>query len=190
MPGPAPRVTDEPGLGALEVWDLDTSEAFLESLLTDLFTNHWRSIVFGPMIQGAAWEIGASEPPTRVGLADGYLTVDFGRMHFHLCIGEHRGSPARPTPPALARHRRTRRAELYRRVNEDGAPDSWGLRLFNGRDEEQVTVLFPNPFLTDALELRPAPDWSRLALWDHVRARYLGLPPDPRDRAGRRFVHP
>jgi hypothetical protein len=34
------------------------------------------------------------------------------------------------------------------------------------------------------------PDWSRLALWDHLRSRWLGLAePDPFDRSGRGFRH-
>ncbi|WP_436740370.1 DUF7676 family protein [Streptomyces sp. BBFR102] len=28
-------------------------------LLTRVFTDHWRSINFGPIIEGAAWEVGA-----------------------------------------------------------------------------------------------------------------------------------
>jgi len=186
----APRLVEEPGTGTLEVWDVEPSPGVLESLLGDLFRDHWHEITFGPLIQGAAWELTASGPPTRIGMQDGYLTVDFGPMgHFHLCIGEHRGTRAQPTPPALAAHRRTARAELYRRINADGTPDSWGLRLFNGQGEQQLTVLFPNPFLDRDSRLR-APDWAALALWDDVRRRYLGLAPDPRDRSGRRFLHP
>ncbi len=185
-----PRLAREPDGATLEVWDLDPSPALLEALLTDLFRNHWHEITFGSLIQGAAWEITAAGPPERLGMADGYLTVDFGSMHFHLCIGEHRGNRGNPTPPELAAHRRTRRAELYRRLNRDGTPDSWGLRLLNGKDEEQITVLFPNPFLTRDQRFRERPDWSALALWDHVRQRHLGLDPDPRDRSGRRMLHP
>ena len=186
----APPVTqDEPGVGRLHVWPLEPSAALLERLLRDLFENHWRAITFGPLIQGSAWEIQAEAPPRRVSLLDGYLTVDLGPWHFHLCIGEHRGSASSPTPPALASHRRTKRAELYRRINADGAPDSWGLRLLNGHDEQQLTVLLPNPFLGDHHEYLPAPDWTRLALWDHLRKEYLGLPPDPFDRTGTRFIH-
>lgn len=185
-----PRVVHEPGTGTLEVWDLEPSAAVLEPFLTDLFRNHWHEITFGPLIQGAAWEITATHPPERMGMLDGYLTVDFGAFHFHLCIGEHRGSGANPTPPELAAHRRTKRAELYRRINADGTPDTWGLRLFNGKDEEQITLLFPNPFLTRDQRFRERPDWSALALWDDARKRYLGLDPDPRDRSGRRMIHP
>jgi hypothetical protein len=184
------RVIEEPGLGTLEVWDLEPRAEVLEPLLTELFRGHWPEITFGPLIQGAAWELTATGPPARIGMQDGYLTVDFGPMgHFHLCIGEHRGEPGHPTPPALAAHRRTKRAELYRRINRDGTPDSWGLRLFNGSDEEQLTILFPNPFLTRDHRFR-APDWSALALWDRVRKRWLGLDPDPRDRSGQRLAHP
>lgn len=185
-----PRTVEEPGLGTLEVWDLEPRAEVLERLLTALFREHWREVTFGPLIQGAAWELTATGPPTRIGMQDGYLTVDFGPMgHFHLCIGEHRGTRAQPTPPALARRRRTARAELYRRINADGTPDSWALQLFNGEGEQQLTVLFPNPFLTRDSQVRE-PDWSALALWDRVRKEYLGLDPDPRDRSGRRFLHP
>lgn len=33
------------------------------------------------------------------------------------------------------------------------------------------------------------PDWSRLALWDELRRKYLGLEPDPRDRSGKTMFH-
>ena len=187
----APRTVTEPGMGTLEVFALDTSEAALVALLTDIFENHWRAICFGPLIEGAAWEIAAPNAPRKMSLLDGYLTVDFGAWHFHICVGPHRGSAAAPVSPALAAHRRTARAELYRQLNQGGAPNSWGLRLLNGHDEQQLTVFLPNPFLTDDLKPAARPDWSRLALWDHLRKTTLGLPPDPKDRTGTAsFVQP
>ena len=192
MPAAQPNVPHtvvEPGLGTLEVFALETSEAPLRALLTDIFQNHWRAIQFGPLIEGAAWEIAAPNAPRKMAMLDGYLTVDFGAWHFHLCIGPHRGSAASPVSPALAAHRRTARAELYRQLNDDGAPNSWGLRLLNGHHEQQLTVFLPNPFLSDELRPLPKPDWSRLALWDHLRHTTLGLPPDPKDRTGTGFVH-
>ena len=83
--------------------------------------------------------------------------------------------------PALARHRRTSRAKLYRRLDRSGAPVSWGLRLFNGEGEQQITVLLPNPFLDqDSDRCLQTPEWSRLGLWDSLRARWLGFTePDP-----------
>lgn len=182
------RTVDERGLGTIEVFPLPTDEATLRALLTELFTEHWNEIRFGPMIQGAAYEI-AAPGPAHTGMLDGYLTVDFGAWHLHLCIGEHRGAPGRPVGPELARHRRTGRAELYRTVTS-GAPTSWAVRLCNGAGEEQITILLPNPFLSDAMEVLPEPDWDRLALWDHLRARYLGIGPDPRDRSAPAFFHP
>jgi hypothetical protein len=124
-------------------------------------------------------------------MLDGYLTVAFGTSHFHLCIGPTRGPHHAPTPPALARHRQTARAELYRRLDHAGAPASWGLRLFNGAGEQQLTILLPNPFLSpDGDEILQEPDWSRLALWDELRARWTGSPgPDPLDRSGTGFTH-
>jgi hypothetical protein len=72
----------------------------------------------------------------------------------------------------------------------DGAPTSWGLRMFNGDDDQQLNVLLPNPFLDDDDRPLDEPDWSRLACWDELRRRVLALAPDPADRLGRDFRHP
>jgi hypothetical protein len=180
----------ELGNGTLEIFDLSTSESPLFELLKDLFENHWQEIDFGILIQGAAWEIKATSKPESVTLHDGYLTVDFGAWHFHICIGENKGSPSHPTAPELKAHRRTSRAELYRQLNQSGTPNSWGLRLYNGKDEQQLTIFLPNPFLTPEMQIAKEPDWSRLALWDQLRAQWLGLSqPDHFDRSGHKFQH-
>jgi hypothetical protein len=187
---PIQRVVDPDG-AAVEIFPLPGDEASLEELLRNLFEKHWDKITFGPLIQGAAWEIRASHAPTHIGMLDGYLTVAFGPSHFHLCIGPHKGSNSNPTPEALARHRRTARAEFYRRLDKSGAPVSWGLRLFNGEGEQQITILLPNPFLSpNGDKALRTPEWSRLDLWDRLRARWLEQPdPDPFDRSGRSFSH-
>jgi hypothetical protein len=184
------RVTDEDG-HIVEVFPLPTDEATLERVLRDLFELHWDKLVFGPIIQGAAWEFQAPHAPTHVGVLDGYLTVAFGAPHFHLCIGPTQGSRANPTPQALAEHRRCARAEFFRRLDRAGTPSSWGLRLWNGHGEQQATIAFPNPFLSaDGTKALKEPDWSRLALWDEMRLRYVGIPgPDPVDRSGTGFRH-
>ena len=89
-------------------------------------------------------------------------------------------------PPSPDRSRR-----VYRRLDKSGAPVSWGLRLFNGGGEQQVTILLPNPFLSaDGDKVLKTPEWSRLDLWDRLRARWLDQPePDPFDRSGRGFSH-
>lgn len=183
------EVIEEEGMGVLEIFPIAAEEAVLRRLLTELFTEHWQAVRFGTLIQGAVFEIAAPNAPERISMMDGYLTVDFGAWHFHLCIGEHRGSAKNPVSPDLARHRRTARAELYRNVT-GGAPISWALRLFNGGGEQQLTVMLPNPFLSDHMGLLKKPDWNRLFLWDSLRATYLGLDPDARDRSAPAFVHP
>jgi hypothetical protein len=190
-PKPEPQRVIDPDGATVEIFPLPTDEASLEALLRELFEHHWQVITFGPLIQGAAWEIRAPHAPTTVGMLDGYLTVAFGASHFHICIGPTYGPRHAPTPPALARHRQTSRAELYRRLDRAGAPASWGLRLFNGAGEQQLTILLPNPFLSaDGEKILREPDWSRLALWDELRARWAGWPgPDPLDRSGKGFTH-
>jgi len=190
MQSPLPRIAEEAGMGRVEIFPIATDEPTLFALVKHVFETYWQTIFFGILIQGAAWEVKAPAAPRRVGLLDGYVTVDFGAWHFHLCIGETKGVGASPTPPELARHRRCARAELYRLLNpRNGAPTSWGLRLFNGAGEQQMTVFLPNPFLGD--DGRPArpPRWERLAAWDDLRQRMLGLAPDPFDRTGSGFVH-
>src|ERR1700761_962627 len=185
------RVVDEDG-ATVEVFALPTDAESLETLMRDIFANHWNEITFGPIIQGAAWEMRAAAAPEKIAMFDGYLTVTFGVPHFHLCIGEHKGPHNNPVTPELARHRRTARAELYRRLTaRDQTPVSWGVRLFNGKNEQQITVLLPNPFLhPETDKILKKPDWSRLDLWDRLRARWFGFTePDPFDRTGTGFRH-
>ncbi len=184
-----PVVEVSPHGARTEVFTVPATEAFLQPLLTELFEAHWDKIVFGPIIQGAAYEIRAARQPESIALNDGYLTVVFGVSHFHLCIGDTVGSPSHPTPDALRRERRTSRAEFFRGLDDEGCPCTWGLRLFNGAGDQQMTVFLPNPFIGDQDNILPAPDWDRLALWEDLGRRYLHREPDGRDRTGAGFSH-
>lgn len=179
----APRIVEEYG-STLEIFDLPCDEDTLLAVLTELFEHWWDDIFFGTLVQGGAWEVAAPNAPERLSMLDGYLTVDFGRWHFHLCIGEHTASG-----PELGRIRRCAEAHLYRTIGRDGSPVSWGLRLLNGEGTQIGSVLLPNPFLSNRQEILPEPDWDRLACWDLLRERFLGLLPDPKDRTGAGFAH-
>jgi len=183
-PATEPTVVELHGGSTEHRWALPTDQATLLALLTTVFTDHWQQIQFGTIIEGAAWEVVAPNAPVSIGMLDGYVTIDFGHWHLHLCIGEHKASG-----PELARIRRCSRAELYRGLGRKGTPTTWGLRLFNGRDEQMMTVLLPNPFLTEEQKISREPDFTRLAAWDTLRERFLRLCPDPLDRAGKRFSH-
>jgi Nitrile hydratase beta subunit, N-terminal len=179
--------TDEAGRADLEVFPIAADEPTLLSLLTEVFEEWWPHIRFGPLINGAVYEL---RPPRRPDLSmlDGYLTIGFDSWHVHLCIGEHRGRPGHEVDAALARRRRCAHAELQRQWI-DGAPRTWMFRMFNGEGAQQLTILLPNPFLDDDQRVLDEPDWARLSLWDHLRDRFLGLPPDPVDRSGDGFRH-
>ena len=76
----------------------------LAACLHSPIEEHWGDVVFGPCIQGAVFEARFTARP-RVAMLDGYVTVAGGPSqpwHLHLCIGPHRGTETRPTPPALA----------------------------------------------------------------------------------------
>src|SRR4051812_34209354 len=68
--------------------DVPVSGDTVARLLTELFSTHWAAITFGPVIEGSAWEIRLTAPPTLT-MRDGYLTVDTGAWHFHLCVDDH-----------------------------------------------------------------------------------------------------
>ena len=137
-------------------------------MLTELFSQHWADITFGPIIEGSAWEVRLTAPPALT-IRDGYLTVDTGAWHFHLCVDDHRGRG----DAALAAIRRVARAALFRTDGGSCVPTSWGLRLWNGRGEQMITVFFPSPFYDHATdERRREPDWSRTKLWEDFRARW------------------
>lgn len=181
----SPVIVETDGGGREQRWQLPTDEASLLSLLHLCFEEYWEEIHFGVLVPGAAWEVRAPNAAKDISMNDGYATIDFGPWHFHLCIGEHKASG-----PEQGKIRKCSRAELYRRVTGDECiPASWGLRLFNGHDEQMMTVLLPHPFLTNDQKIRDKPVWERLELWDRLRATYLGLDPDPLDRASQGFKH-
>jgi hypothetical protein len=148
----------------------------LLSLLKRLFIDNWRHITFGICIQGAVFELQMSEQPRGFSMLDGYLTIVIppGVAHLHLCIGAHRGLGKLTTPEAWQQKRPCARAVLYRKISGDTCtPAYWGLQLWNGANEQMLNVFLPSAFLDDDMK-RTAPNWSRLELWNDLRARYLG----------------
>jgi len=149
---------------------LHTSETTMRDLAEVLFRQHWRQIVVGPCIEGAVFEVCFERQP-ELRYADGYLTVDLGRWHFHLCLGPHRGSASEE----LRRMRPVAKAAVFERRGRGCAGGrSWGVRLWNGYGEQMATVFLPNPRLSDDQQPLASPDWSRLALYYELRARFLG----------------
>ena len=143
---PEPSETEhrDDGTRKREVWALPLEEAFLDAFLRDVFGHHFEGIRFGPMIQGAAYEWKCPGAPKRISLHDGYLTVMFGNGgHFHLCIGENRGSESNPTPPALREHRRPSKAQIFRGFDSAGKPLTWGFEMWNGKGGERPLDLLP-----------------------------------------------
>jgi hypothetical protein len=155
--------------GTTEYTEIPLVSGLLEQLFRELFQDHWPRIVFGPCIQGAVFEIRLVEPPKKIAMLDGYLTVDTGPWHLHLCIDEHRNAPS----PEISKQRQAARAAFFHDSRPHGCvPGSWGLRLWNGLGEQMITVFFPNPYLTDQQQLQKKPEWSRLALWEQFRQKY------------------
>jgi hypothetical protein len=152
---------------------VDPHEEVLLPLLRQLFEKHWEEIIFGICIDGAVYEIRLAKSPPKLSMLDGYLTIDTGPWHFHLCIGVHKGSKLHPVPKDLARRRRVARAAFFRQFGGSHIPGSWGFRMWNGQGAQMLTVLFPNPYLGDDQRLQRKPAWHRLSLWNSLRLKYL-----------------
>jgi len=171
----------------VEIFPLTPSEGVLFRLIDDIFTNYWKLIRFGVLIQGAVWEIKAPCAPKKISLLDGYITVDFGSWHFHLCVGQTMGPKSSPTTLELAKHRRTSQAEFYRQLDRGGNPSSWGFRMFNGKGEQQATIFFPSPFFSKNMKPLKKPDWAHLATWEILLKTHLGIESDVKERKGVRL---
>ena len=167
MPAPQPDVVQEPDGTTTRYTEVDVSGDRVERLLTEVFGTHWAAISAGPVIEGAAYEIRFVTAP-KLSVLDGYLTVDTGAWHFHLCVNEHRGAAT----PELARLRRVARAAFFRTEGGSCAPGAWGLRLWNGHGQQMITVYFPNAWLDDDDRRLREPRWERTAIWDDLRRRY------------------
>ena len=194
MAAPTVQAAQEPqveklegGQRALQTWALPIEEPFLQEFLTYIFENYWDQIVFGPLIQGAAYELTCPCKPERIRLFDGYLTVTFGGPHFHLCIGENKGPPRDRTPEDLKRHRRPSKAQIFRRLDKDGAPLSWGFEMENGKGEPMISIFFASPFLSAGDRLNKEPMWERLAMWRDISKRYLGRESEAFDESGKGY---
>jgi hypothetical protein len=114
--------------------------------------------------------------PTQFSYLDGYLTVflEPSPAHMHLCVGPHQGLK-NETPDVLALKRQCSRAAFVRTLGKSCVPGSWSIQLFNGAGEQMITFFLPSPFLDMEKEKRlKVPNWSHLALWNELRARYLG----------------
>lgn len=151
---------------------MECQEAPLLAFFREVFDSHWKQIVFGPCIHGAVFEIRLTSPPKEITLLDGFLTIDVGAWHFHLCLGMHRGTQANPTATDLATVRRASKAGFFRTIGDTCLGGSWGFRMWNGVGEQMITIFFPNPYLDDRFKPQK-PDWSRLALWNEMRFKYL-----------------
>jgi len=162
-------------------FDFDPTEENALSIIKTLFEKHWKEIVFGPALQGSIFELHFSEKP-KVGYLDGYLTIGpppKGAWHFHLCVGTHKGTKSKPTPSELSVWRRCSRIAFFVDKNAEERPTSWGLRLWNGKEEQMITVFFPNPWLNaNRTGFVKTPDWTKLDLWMKMRKQYCGIPPE------------
>jgi hypothetical protein len=148
------------------------TEETMQELAKDLFQHNWQRIVVGPCLQGAVFEVCFTQEP-KLSYLDGYLTVNLGPWHFHLCIGPHQGAPSEE----LRQKRPVAQVAFFENRGRGCAGgQSWGLQMWNGFGEQMTTVFLPSPFLSDDQKILREPRWERLRLWYELREKYLGEP--------------
>jgi hypothetical protein len=146
------------------------AEQTMRDLAQELFGTYWRSVVVGPCIEGAVFEIAFQSAPA-IRYSDGYLTIDLGPWHFHLCVGPHKGS----TSEEVRKNRPVAKVAFFERRGKGcGGGRLWGLKLWNGYGEQMTTVFLPSPRISDDHQLLREPDWSRLEAYYRLRAKFLG----------------
>jgi hypothetical protein len=148
----------------------EAKEAVLRPLMDDLFANHWSHIVIGPCLEGVVFEIQFEKAP-KVNHSDGYMTVDLGKWHFHMCIGPTKSSKSEE----IRQKRPVAKAALFESRGV-GHGRSWGMRFWNGFGEQMATVFLPNAQLTDDMKWLKQADWNRLRFYYELRERLLGEP--------------
>lgn len=183
MTEPHPALIETEDGGREQCWPLPTDERSLLDLIRLCFNEYWDEIWFGILIEVP---LGRSRRRTRPSASPATtgMRPSTSAAGTSTCASASIGK-ADPNSAGSA----GARAELYRRIGIDDHPTSWGVRLHNGRDEQMMTILLPNPFLTNVQQLREQPAWEQLELWNRLRATFLGLEPDPLDRAGKGFQH-
>jgi hypothetical protein len=168
--GPIHKIETSADGGKTRYSFFEPTESVMRSLMDDLFVNHWAKITVGPCLEGVVFEIRFENAP-KLSYSDGYLTVDLGKWHFHLCIGPTKSSKSEEIRQA----RPVANAALFE-TQGVGHGRSWGLRFWNGFGEQMTTVFLPSPRLNDDMQFLKEPDWSRLELYYQLRARLLGEP--------------
>lgn len=69
---------------------LDASEETVTKLMREIFEDNWQRITIGPWLLGAVFELPFEKAP-EVRFSNGYLTIDAGPWHCHLCVGSYEG---------------------------------------------------------------------------------------------------
>lgn len=151
--------------------DLDVTAPLLHYLCQE----RWQDIGIGHMVDGSVLELEFKAAPKLFKLYDGYLTVLTESWHLHLCLAENLGGPDRRTSPEQSQARLVSRAALYRRLNPEGEPRSWGLQFWNGAGVKMMTFFLPNPFVGDNEDLlsERKPNLEKLKLYEELRETYI-----------------
>ena len=172
----APQRRTEPDGTPVDVFALPTDAQSLEALLRDLFENHWSEIVFGPIIQGAAFEIhvdrraDAHRPARR---------LSHRRFRAHAFPRLHRRDerPAQPADAAGARActgaRRARSCIAASRNMRANVLEPAAVQR-RGRAAARRAVAQSLPSSGNG-ENSAGARLVAARLWDALRARWLGL---------------
>jgi len=179
---------NEAGKPNVHRWPMPVDPDTLHDFLADIFQCYWDQLVFGPAVNGAAYEWTCPCAPDLIERDGEFLTIGVNGPHFHLCIGSSAPDPD-PAREARMQGLRPAYASLYRTLDGRGAPTSWGFEMRNAAGVSMLTIYFANPFVLPGDQLVGQPDWSRLLMWRDIAYRYLGREPEAFDQTSKGFAH-
>ncbi len=158
------------------------SEGLITQMMREIFEEHWQHIVIGPWLLGAVFELPFEKAP-KVTISNGYLNIDAGPWHCHLCIGPYKG---KENEGCLTLRRAAKIAFYDWRGDGSIKQRSSGIRLWNGYGEQMTTIFFPHVLRGETPHTASRePNWENLRLYYEFRERYLGEPvPENLEQAG------
>ena len=143
VPAARHELIDNPDGSQTRYSYFDASEETLVRLVRELFQDHWPRLTVGPWVLGAVFELTFDRAP-KVTIENGYLTVDAGAWHFHLCIANYKGSGS----PESHLLRRVSKVAFYDWRGDGSIKErSSGIRMWNGYGEQMTTIFFPHVLL-------------------------------------------
>jgi len=155
--------------GTLErqTWPLSTKPNDLAQLLTELFTQHWQAIEFGPLVAGANYCWRCPGAAKSIELTGSYFNASFSDGQFlQICIAGNRSTlieQQRPEAPS--------QALLFKNFDSSERLVSCGFEIYNNAFEPMISIRFISQSVAN--NTHASSPLSGLATWQVIYNKWL-----------------